>query len=543
MRRRESTSRARVALAVIAVIAVMAALALSSCGAGPSRPDAPNAARPAKPPDILIVTVDTLRADHLSAYGYTGNRTPTIDGLLARGVTFTNATTPMPRTTPALATMLTGLPPQLHGSREVNQAIRDVPLVSEILRAHGYATLAVSGNLAASPRFGLDPGFDRFDVLTRPDNGADRITALALERVAEMPDDAPKLVWVHYMDPHADYDPPAPWHDVPDRESCDALLPLALSDGWAPGLIFNDRDGVASKALQSCTELYDGEISFVDTELARLLDGLRSPMDLDDAIIVFAADHGENLGEDGLYYEHGPSLHDAALRVPLGIAAPEITPRIDRGSATLEDIAPTVLSLAGLPARESRQMKGRDLTPRLRGDADEPAGDERLVFAESGSALEVHSFAWLDSGRSDQLHCLNLDRFSLCGAPGEEPGLFDHRADPMLTRDLRDQHPETYRRLLAMRKKWPPEDVRRRCVRIPGFKLEARPRPEGGYAFALYDLEHDPAETRDVSTEHPRLSARLRKALDEWMAGLPPVEHRQRSSEEVKSLRALGYIG
>jgi len=515
--------------------ASLAALALSAC---PGRP-APVATRP----DILIVTVDTLRADHLGAYGYAANETPTIDALLGRGVTFTNATTPEPRTTPALASLLTGLPPHRHGSREVNQEVGDVPFLSEILKAHGYATLAVSGNLAASPRYGFDQGFDRFEVLTRPDNVADRITAMALERVVEMPADRPKLVWVHYMDPHADYAPPAPWGDVPHRDQCDALLPLSSADGWAPGLIFTNRGGVASAALDACTGLYDGEISTVDASLGHLLEGLRGSLKMDDAIVVFTADHGENLGEEGLYYEHGPSLNDASLRVPLGISAPAVVRRIDPGSATLEDIAPTVLSLAGVPTREWSGMEGRDLSPRLLGTPGDAVDAERIAFAESGSALEVHSFLWLSSGRADHLHCLNLDRFSLCGLPGETPGLFDHRADPMLTEDVRSEHPETYRRLLEMRKRWPPENARQRCARVPGWKLVARPMPEGGYSFALYDLERDPAETQDVSAEHPRRFARMRRALAQWMRRLPPVESRERAPDEVKSLRSLGYIG
>lgn len=536
----------------VARVAVVGAvvLALVGCGGEPDRRGGSPAALQDKLPDILIVTVDTLRADHLSAYGYTANETPAIDALLARGVTFTNATTPMPRTTPALATVLTGLPPHRHGSREVNQPVGDVLFLSEILKRHGYATLAVSGNLAASPRFGLDQGFDRFDTLTRPDNGADNITAHALAGVAEMPADAPKLVWVHYMDPHADYAPPAPWGDVPDREKCDALLPLSSSEGWAPGLIFTNRNGVAADALAACTALYDGEISTVDASLARLLQGLREHLRLDDAIVVFAADHGENLGEEGLFYEHGPSLNDASLRVPLGISAPGVAPRVDPEVATLEDVAPTVLGLAGVPGDEWKEMEGRNLAPALRGardsrksDKDAGEGGERIAFAESGSALEVHSYIWLESGRADHLHCLNVERFSICGLPGETPGLFDNVADPMLTQDVRGEHQRTYRRMLGMWKRWPAEAARQHCARVPGWKLVAKPKPEGGFSFALYDLARDPAEEHDVSADHPGRSHRLRQALQRWMRSLPPIEMRQRSPEEVQSLRSLGYIG
>ncbi|MGD2114771.1 MAG: sulfatase [Acidobacteriota bacterium] len=521
-------------------VAAAAALALSACAGPPPHPD------------VLIVTVDTLRADHLGAHGYAAAETPTIDSLLRRGVSFSNATTPMPRTTPALASMLTGLPPHLHGSREVNQPVRparpsppagDAPFLSEILRRRGYATLAVSATLAASPRYGLDRGFDRFDVITRPDNGAGRVTERVLRRVAEMPDDRPKLVWVHYMDPHAEYDPPPPWGDVPGREACDELVRLAATDGWSPGLIFSDRDGVASAALETCTALYDGEIAHVDAALGRLLDGLDKHLRMDRAIVVFTADHGENLGEEGLYYEHGPSLHDASLRIPLGISAPGVAAhRVDSDPATLEDVAPTVLSLAGVPEREWRSMEGVDLSVRLRGgEGGEDAG-ERLVFAEGGSALQVRNVRWLHSGRADHLHCLNAGRFSLCGPPGEEPGLFDHATDPMLTRDVGDEHPEVRRRLLEARARWPPEDARQRCVRSAGFKLVARPLVDGGYSFALHDLERDPAEARDASGEHPRRSVRMRRALVAWMRQLPPREPRRRPEDEVKALRSLGYI-
>ncbi len=163
----------------------------------------------ARNPDIVLITVDTLRADHLGCYGYEAAQTPIVDGLAKKGMIFLQAMTPLPRTTPALASVLSGLEPHHHGSREVSQAISSIPLLPELLAQQGYITLGLTANSVAGPRQGLDRGFDRFRI--EHTASAEEVNLAALEMLREFPRDVPKFLWVHYFDPHRPYLPPAPW--------------------------------------------------------------------------------------------------------------------------------------------------------------------------------------------------------------------------------------------------------------------------------------------------------------------------------------------
>ncbi|MEM9554450.1 MAG: sulfatase [Acidobacteriota bacterium] len=502
-------------------------------------------------PDIFLLTVDTLRADHLGAYGHEPARTPTIDALAARGTLFERAYTPLPRTTPGLASLLTGLLPVRHGSREVGDPIDDVPLLSELLSARGYATLGVSGNGAAGGRQNLGRGFDQLLAGRRelPGTEAGPLTTKALELVdgATLNAETPLFLWVHYVDPHFPYRPPKPWREGAGGEEC-----LELIDGrWKESHIdvFDDVDGVSSRALESCRRLYDAEIAYVDAELRRLLDGLAERgRPADDALVVFTADHGENLGERRLFYEHGPHVHDASLRVPLIVAGPGVATRRDSDTARLEDLMPTILSLLGVPDTDRPASDGVDLGPRLRPPpfglelarrTDEPPP----VLAESGSVLHLRSVRSLVSGRADARSCTHGPRFSLCGRDGEAMLLFDRDADPGLTVDVASEHPEAIEALLEQRQRWPAESARELAVLDGRFKLVATPERGGGWKRALYDLEADPGERRDVAGRHPEVVEQLGVRLDALAAEIGAVAPAEaRDDEALATLRALGYV-
>jgi arylsulfatase A-like enzyme len=523
-----------------AAIALAVAATIGACGRAEDQP----ARR-----SIVVVTIDTLRADHLGSYGHAAARTPVLDGLAARGMRFEAATTPLPRTTPALASLMTGLLPWRHGSREVGQPMRPIATVPAILQARGYRTLGVCVNGAAGAAQNLHLGFDRFlDHESFADHTAAGVTdataALVDQSVGPAGEKAaapPVFLWVHYIDPHFPYAPPSDWKDQPAAPACRGLIERTGSDLVATAHTRIDLGGVASAALSDCAALYDAEIAFTDFHVGRLFERLAVHGIGRDAYVVVTADHGENLGEAGLFYEHGPSVHDASLRVPLVVAGPGIVPGVDSRPARLEDLAPTLLALAGVPAEEWPAFDGVDLSARLVGGRPAP-GRAAVAVAESGGALFPETFTYLASGRAGGLQCVNGPRFSLCTEPKQEPRLYDHVADPFLERDVSAEFPDVREALAAVRGRWPPGAARERALRTEHHKLVARPRPQGGWAYSLYDLAVDPGETRDLAAEQPELAARMQRELEAAFAEVGAPADPELTPRELELLRALGYV-
>lgn len=527
---------------------LLAALLLLGCGAAE------------RPPDLILITVDTLRADAVSA-----EDTPRMAELAAEGARFTHAYTPLPRTTPAVASLMTGLWPHHHGSREVGDPMLAGTPLAEVLSEHGYATLAASANAAANPAQNLDRGFDRFvghdDLVARygehvtayavdvPEGAptpAEALSAEALALVDEVSEDRPLFLWLLYLDPHMLYFPRRAWHRGLTGDDCLELYAHYLEHTEAAGQVFSNVGGVAERALPACRALYRAEVAAVDDAVGRLLDGLARRGRLDRAVVVLTADHGENLGEGGLYYEHGPNLHDAGLEVPLAVAGPGIEPgRVLTGAVSLVDLAPTLLSLLGIDPAARPPADGVDLSPLLLGEKPERRrARERVVFAESGSALWNEATDRVVTGRAGQRVCVNDPPWTLCHGPGGSPGprrLYDHQADPALSTDLSAGHPDVVARLTAGFERWPAESGRLRAAVSAGFKWIEEPRFDGSRQGRLVDLAADPAETGDVSARRPELARRLAAALARWAEDVEPPRP-VRSDEEEDTLRSLGYI-
>jgi arylsulfatase len=520
----------------------VAALA-SAVVAGAAGCAAPRPARVDR--DVVLITVDTLRADRVGAYGRVGARTPHMDGLARAGTTFLQATTPFPRTTPALASLLTGLWPHHHGSREVGAPMQVRPTLAETLSRRGYATLAVSANGAAGPAQRFDLGFDRFvDRVALASDRAELVSERALALLREVPQGRPLLLWAHYVDPHFPYEPPAAFRDATRGEACRALAGEMRSRRVKLAHIHNDRDRLATRALDDCLAAYDGEVAYADAEIGRLLQGLRELGRLERALIVLTSDHGENIGEDGLFYEHGPSVHDASLRVPLIVVGGGPPGRVDRGVARLEDVMPTLLSLLGEPAEAWPAMDGVDLSPRLAQRRLFAERSEATALAEAGSDLFVESHQQVRSGRPRGLCCLNGPRFSLCDKPGWPwPKLFDRSSDEELRHDVSDAYRRERRELMRARRLWPVGEARQRTARDAEYKLVERPRWQGGYQRSLYALGSDPGEERDLSAERPEVVERLARALEPWVAQVAlAAQERAEPPVDQEQLRALGYV-
>jgi arylsulfatase A-like enzyme len=321
------------------VILVVVALA-SACRKAPPGPVAPSSEPQL---NLLLITIDTLRADRLGR-----GLTPTLDRLAAGGLAFTRARTTVPLTLPAHATLLTGLLPIHHGLHENGGGrLSGHPTLATILRGRGYQTGAAIGAFVLGRQFGLNEGFQAYDDTVPRD--PDRSTTLESQRRASAVTDAaltvvgglaragasgaasPWFLWAHYYDPHWPYDPPAAF--------------LARANQGA----------------------YDGEVAYADSEVARLLASLPRSGSRD-TLVVIAGDHGESLGEHG-EATHGMLLFDGALRVPLifarldaaGAVAPPARGASGRRveNVSLADVAPTVLDRMGIP--QPPDMDGRSL--------------------------------------------------------------------------------------------------------------------------------------------------------------------------------------
>jgi arylsulfatase A-like enzyme/Tfp pilus assembly protein PilF len=336
--------------------------------------------------NLLLITTDTTRSDHLSAYGNQSVHMPVLDSLARQGVLCANASTPSPSTLPAHSSLLTGLYPLHHGAR-ANGTFRldpSVTTLAERLRVRGYRTGAVISAFVLDSRFGLDQGFDHYDDdLTR---GIKLSAHMFRERAAELSNDPavswlrqdpsrPFFLWVHYFDPHAAYLPPEPFRS------------------------------------EYADDLYDGELAYADSQIGALLGALEDLGLRERTLVVYTSDHGEGLGDHG-EQTHSLLTYEPTLHVPLVFHAAAALPRgkrLDR-PVSLVDVVPTALSLLGEPVPEG--LDGLDLT--------RPVPEARVLYFETIATMTLHGWAPLMGVRR------GTHKFIL--AP--EPELYDLASDP-----------------------------------------------------------------------------------------------------------------
>jgi arylsulfatase A-like enzyme len=311
-----------------------------------------------------------LRADRLGAYGSTRALTPAIDALAARSVVFTSAYAPASFTVPSLAALMTGRYPEELGIWTNESAFTDsVPTLAGVLTTHGWYTSAVVSNWVIRSGPGLERGFAHYDD-TYPDMEASRMMP---ERRAQATTDAalaalercltPCFLWVHYQDPHGPYTPPEDLRArylAREREAPDGrrLLPEGDHNGFGgiPGYqqLGDEREVAFYRSG------YDAEVRHLDEHIGRFLEAFEARGFAERAVIVFAADHGESLGEDDCWFAHGALLSDVLVRVPLFVRVPGAVPGRRDELVSLVDVLPTLLPLlTGKPAEDERP--GRDL--------------------------------------------------------------------------------------------------------------------------------------------------------------------------------------
>ena len=363
-------------------LALLAGLAAAAC----THRDVDGRPREASAkPSVLLISIDTTRADRLGCYGRLDASTPNLDRWATEGVVFENAVTSVPITLPAHASLMSGLLPHGHGVRDngIYRVPDEPPTLAALLAEAGYDTAAVVGAAVLDRQYGLDRGFESYEDSVGPmglaiaERDAAAVTSAAAAAARSLR--KPFFLFVHYYDPHAAYSPPTPF-----------------AERFRP-------------------DLYQGEIAYVDEQVGRLRRELEGLGLLEDTVVVITSDHGESLGEHG-EPTHGVFLYQATLRVPLIIVAPKRWPggRRVAALASLIDVPPTLLELTGVRVPDG--LDGRSLAPAVDGAA---AGARWLPLE---SEFGYNSYGWAPlSGITDG---------ALKWIDAPEPELYDLVTDP-----------------------------------------------------------------------------------------------------------------
>jgi len=436
---------------------------------------------------VVLIVVDTLRADHLGVYGYDDHPTsPNIDTWAERGLVFERAWATSSWTLPSFGSLLTGHLPTVHRAgleaeassgvparvvpeRSFATLSGSIPTLPGVLAEHGFRTGALVSNPLLDPVFGLDRGFADYlphDTDNRTLRRAGETVDEALAWIDESADQ-PFFLLVHFFDPHMDYDAPAPYRG---RFSDSSSFDLPVRGVWD---IRNRIAEIGASERRFIAGAYDEEIAYVDTEIGRLLEELSRRPALDQALVMLTADHGEELFEHG-GFEHGHAMFDEVLRVPLIVWGPAVEPGREAMPVSLLDVMPTVLHAAGV------------------GDPNDTSEDSPLRGLPGVSLLDSARGSW-----------------------------------------------PRQRVLVAERQLYGPEV--KTIVRWP-YKLILDVDAD---TSRMFDLSADAGERDDRSTALPDERAALRSALDEHLTSaraLQVATGAEIDEDLLRRLRALGYI-
>jgi arylsulfatase A-like enzyme len=432
-------------------------------------------------PNVLLVSIDTLRRDHLPTYGYGRDTAPNATALARRSIVFEGAIAAHTNTAPAHASVMTGLFPQAHGVLQNGYRLKDdIPTLASVLAAAGYRTAGfVSGFTLKESDTGLGRGFQFYDdapgVRDRP--AADTLRRV-LGWIRQPQTGQPVFLFVHLFDPHFPYQAP----EVHARR----FLPVGKEKFAFPVAADLKRmreQGPMPGEVDEYVARYDGEISYADWALGEIL---RAWDGLGPSVVVYLADHGETLSERPFVFDHGDRVYDEQIRIPLFLRLQDGAGAGTRvtGPVHQVDVMPTLLSILGLTQAlpREREMQGRSLWPALLSGAPLP---ERPMFS--------------------------LAR--------PEPDRVTGLLEPMVRSGLVS------------------------AVRFGRYKLNAYPTATG-HTYELFDLAEDPLEQNNLVQDKPELAEPLRAELEAWRAhaGQDDIPAPTLSAESAAALRALGYL-
>jgi arylsulfatase A-like enzyme len=418
------------------VAAVLLALGSWTCGGSPRGLPSPSAT-PARAvgPSVLLVTIDTLRADHLGVYGYRRKTSPNIDALAQEGTVFDAAYTFWPKTRGSFVMIHTGRRPSQNGYSRTRPVLLGFnPTIADVLQRAGYATAAFVDNPNVAAQYGYSKGFETYrqlweeKALVTEMDRAQAITEGAAGYLAAARPEKPFFLWLHYVNPHAPYTPPAPFDkaflDADARTGRELPVVATFHDGipkqWAV-------DGQRRRGYYVAQ--YDGEIAAADQEVGRVMEALKASRVSDHTVVILTSDHGESLGEHGYYFDHGEDIFDPCLAIPLIIRLPGSTGgRRTAVLASTLDLMPTIIDAAKVSYPPD--LAGSSLLPAT--TAGGVVGAPRL-HAQNERGL---------TGAFDR-------RFKAVATPGEagaRMALYDRQLDPGETKDLSPQRSDDLRR-------------------------------------------------------------------------------------------------
>lgn len=382
--------------------------------------------------NIVLISIDTLRADHMGCYGYTRNTTPEIDALSNEGCFFTNVTSASAWTAPAMASLFTTLMPSQHNIRHgvcksgniYGQEILDASHITlaEVLKENGLTTLGISSNPHLTPELGFAQGFDHFMVCKF--KNAEEITTSAIQFMTQYANDKPFFLWVHYFDPHWPYSKQEPWIHTyaPDyhgelKQFYDTNLPkVRTAAGIEKG----------SNILQSLVALYDSEINYVDQSVGKLLDAIRST---GNTMILLVSDHGEGFLEHDTL-DHGYQLYEESIHIPLIIQCPAVKPakKSFNTPCSIIDIPLTILDW--LDIKDRYNFQGRSLLSIMKGKIPDDTGESNTTiiselnrFGKNLISLRVGKWKYIYDRKhgEEELYDLAADPYETTNITGKEP--------------------------------------------------------------------------------------------------------------------------
>jgi arylsulfatase A-like enzyme len=392
--------------------------------------------RPGPPqPNVFVFMLDTVRRDAFGCYGHPGAPTPIIDALAVEGVRFDQAVSTSGWTLPAIASFMTGTWPVLHGAvgrGVVLTPIRgEVPTAAEVLRRNGFATVGIANAAFVSPMVGMDRGFDIFDhrySYNWDTRRAEETIGAAITELRQRRSSA-GFYFIHLFDAHLDYNPPPEYAAKFTRGRLDPPLPLTYEIALDLQSGENGEEPPLSSDVDYIRGLYQGEVSFVDSQIGRFIEELKSLGLYDHATIVVTSDHGEEFWDHG-GFEHGHTLYDELVLIPLVIKFPtsmDLPGRVVQPQVRLLDVMPTVFEILGVTSPES--FVGESLMSLVRGDtnADLDALSESTLYGAPLIALRGPRYKYIMELVED--------------ATGEGK-LYDWREDPLERNDLAAELPE-----------------------------------------------------------------------------------------------------
>jgi arylsulfatase A-like enzyme len=452
-----------------------------------------------KHPNVLLITIDTLRADHLGCYGYRLETSPNIDKFAKSGVLFTDCTVQWPKTWPSMASMITGAYPKTTGMQGKRRFLpTSFNVMSEIFGEAGYITGAVISNFNIGKKFGFEQGFDHFveswedkwiekwgnvpfkfrPGIIKKYTNATVVTNLALSWLKEIKGSSPFFLWLHYMDPHGPYIPPPDYKAFFKDTHGYEPVPLEKIHPYQ----IQERNDKPITDIGFYKAQYDREIRYLDDEIGRLLSELAKLGLETNTLIVFTADHGESLGDHDYYLDHGKLPYQACAHIPLILVQEDVLPsnRTFNHSVGLIDVSATVLDLSGIKVPVS--FEGQSLSGLIVGE--EEASVPGYVFMESG------------------YHWSGFQKTVRCG-------------------------------------RW----------KLINFKDGKKPHRKNGPEFELYHIYEDPSELNNIASKHPEIVKTLRRVLEEWYSSGPrfieegeEVDLDSLDERSREMLRSLGYI-